>query len=707
MSGSIGRDNPAVPAPRAARWFRRRPGLGSWRRWGVAAVIALITTLITCCLFSSLSSLEFGMLNRWLALRLARVPAPEIALVGIEREAIERFQAHKPSECTCSAIARSGLGKAVANIKAGGATVVVVDMVLRHACPYGRDDPSVREPHDRPLIAALNMPGETILAAEATPNPDTVFFTDPAADFMGLPDNLRIIASPLLYNPGGVVRGVSLIQTGAASDYEKDLAAPVELVGRTLPPLSLAAYMAFVGRPCDIPEPAGRHDVRCAGVQIPVRCGACIYLFEPFMAPAGESKHAMLINWVGPPGTFPIYRLDDVIEADPDQLAAWFGNKIVMIGSVAERLNTPYLGPARSNPRYVSQAGFGTMSGLEVHANALNTLLQRRFLQPAGPAVMWAVIFACALLTAVAVRTFASWPAVVAVGIAIAIVFAVSMQLLWLDYWLQSAMPAFAVLLSGLVTGLYSYARSRQQAAALEHQAQAREVATATIVHDLKQPLAAISGLASVIQMTRDRPDAAEMSPELVARIKRQVDRALSDIDELLVANPDRRLHLRRERFDVMALARDLAIAQGSKSTVHEIEVRGPGEGVWVTGDAAYLARAISNLMDNAIKYWPDGGTVLVDLYVSVGEAIITVTDGGIGMTPDQQTRIFERYERVVPEELNIPGTGIGLYSVKRIVEAHGGSITVHSVPGRGSSFTVRLPLQPTEAQAPTGEGYR
>jgi len=131
--------------------------------------------------------------------------------------------------------------------------------------------------------------------------------------------------------------------------------------------------------------------------------------------------------------------------------------------------------------------------------------------------------------------------------------------------------------------------------------------------------------------------------------------------------------------------------------------VRGPDSGILLNGDARYLARAISNLMDNAMKYWPDGGIVVVDLYLSANEAMVTVTDGGIGMTPEQQARIFQRYERVVSDDLNIPGTGIGLYSVKRIIEAHGGSVSVHSVPGRGSTFTVRLPLQLAELQAPTG----
>ena len=82
---------------------------------------------------------------------------------------------------------------------------------------------------------------------------------------------------------------------------------------------------------------------------------------------------------------------------------------------------------------------------------------------------------------------------------------------------------------------------------------------------------------------------------------------------------------------------------------------------------------------------------------------LVRVIDGGLGMSPEQRTRIFAQFERALPAGLDIPGTGIGLYSVKRIVEAHGGTVTVDSEPGIGSTFTLAIPYV-AEAGAPGQE---
>jgi signal transduction histidine kinase len=154
------------------------------------------------------------------------------------------------------------------------------------------------------------------------------------------------------------------------------------------------------------------------------------------------------------------------------------------------------------------------------------------------------------------------------------------------------------------------------------------------------------------------------------------------------------------EALEVAALARDLATAQSLRSQLHRVEVRAPEAGVWVEADRRYLTRALSNLMDNAIKYWPSGGTVVVEIASDAHEATIRVIDHGIGIAAEDQPRLFSRFQRAVPEGVNIPGTGIGLFSVKRIVEAHGGTVNLLSATGQGSIFTIVLPL----AKQPAGE---
>jgi signal transduction histidine kinase len=118
-----------------------------------------------------------------------------------------------------------------------------------------------------------------------------------------------------------------------------------------------------------------------------------------------------------------------------------------------------------------------------------------------------------------------------------------------------------------------------------------------------------------------------------------------------------------------------------------------------VRADARYLGRALSNLMDNAIKYWPDGGTVVVEIRREPGQVRIRVIDHGLGIAPEAQARLFNRFQRAVPAGIDIPGTGIGLFSVKRIVEAHGGTVHLISAPGEGSIFMMTLPLPARTAE--------
>ncbi|GAH79947.1 unnamed protein product, partial [marine sediment metagenome] len=160
--------------------------------------------------------------------------------------------------------------------------------------------------------------------------------------------------------------------------------------------------------------------------------------------------------------------------------------------------------------------------------------------------------------------------------------------------------------------------------------------------------------------------------------------------------DPARELPLQRQEFDLAALARDLAVAQSTKSSVHEVEVRAPADGVLLTADPRYLGRALSDLMDNAIKYWPEGGTVIVEVRPRDTDVVIRVIDRGLGMTEEQKARIFGRFQRAVPEGLRIAGTGIGLYSVKRIADAHEGTIEAESEPGLGSTFILTIPNAPS-----------
>jgi signal transduction histidine kinase len=112
-------------------------------------------------------------------------------------------------------------------------------------------------------------------------------------------------------------------------------------------------------------------------------------------------------------------------------------------------------------------------------------------------------------------------------------------------------------------------------------------------------------------------------------------------------------------------------------------------------GDRVRLRQILGNLIENAVKYSPEGGEVRVSAAAANGAVRITVRDDGPGIPPDQQTRIFEKFGRVDVPGASKPGTGLGLFIARSIAEAHGGSLEVSSEPERGSTFTLTLPGEP------------
>jgi len=664
--------------------------------WWRLLLFSLVTTFVACRLSPSalLSISEFSVLDAWMRTRPPQKPTPLVALVGIEQRDVDAWAERKPETCACNLVSRSDIASVIEKANHAGARVIGVDLSFSQACPSGD--------HDRRLRAALQSSDGIVLIAEAQATPDELHFSLPSKSILGNPQ--PIVASPVFYSPHGFTRSVPLIQMGVPTEEETRSIRHLELVGRTWVPLCASVVAAFRGYPCDMPKPVADDLVECAGRQVPVWPAERIYLLCPVMprSSSPSSRYAMLINWVGPTGTFPMYSFSEVLRASADQLKDWFRGKIVLLGSAEDRQHTPMVGASLpSPPPLVDQQRKRTMSGLEMHANAIDTILRERYIRPVSWPIVWALIFIGSLVTTVAFRAFAPSRALVVLALEVAALVMAARYLADRDVWLFVATPGAAIAFSGVVAAVWGHTHERQQAARLTRQIEAIDSVTTTLVHDLKQPLASISALAAVLRQQQAKGQVGS-SPELLQRIEGQVERALGDIDTLLMTDPQRQIRLQVREFDLAATARDLAVAQSVRSPVHEVRVRAPEEGVIVQGDPRYLGRAINNLVDNAIKYWPSGGTVVVSVQSSDGQVTVKVTDRGLGMTPEQQSSIFDRFQRAVPEGLEIPGIGIGLYSVKRIVEAHGGSVAVESEPGEGSTFTMRLPsLQERAHPAP------
>jgi signal transduction histidine kinase len=186
--------------------------------------------------------------------------------------------------------------------------------------------------------------------------------------------------------------------------------------------------------------------------------------------------------------------------------------------------------------------------------------------------------------------------------------------------------------------------------------------------------------------------------------MERQTDRMLRMMDALLDISQMSagRLELKRQKVDLVELVRGAVgtLDEELRQTGVQMRVHAEGgvEGSW---DRLRLEQVIDNLLSNAVKY---GKGQPVDLTVSTDGTLakLVVRDQGVGISPEDQERLFERFERVRLDR-DVSGYGVGLWIVRRVVEAHGGRVSVESRLGEGSSFTVLLP---TRGQAPAQLGY-
>jgi signal transduction histidine kinase len=170
-------------------------------------------------------------------------------------------------------------------------------------------------------------------------------------------------------------------------------------------------------------------------------------------------------------------------------------------------------------------------------------------------------------------------------------------------------------------------------------------------------------------------------------------------IDELLdVSRLDAvgRLHLNYADTDLVAVARSVLDAQRPSASEHELELVAGVDRLVGHWDASRLERVLSNLVGNAVKYSPDGGTVRLAISAEgdgqAACAVLSVSDDGIGIPAGDVDRIFDRFQRGSNVPQNLTGSGIGLAYVHQVVAEHGGSIAVTSQPGQGTTFIVRLP---------------
>jgi signal transduction histidine kinase len=219
----------------------------------------------------------------------------------------------------------------------------------------------------------------------------------------------------------------------------------------------------------------------------------------------------------------------------------------------------------------------------------------------------------------------------------------------------------------------------------------------ATLAHELRNPLAPVRNAVALLKGRSQRDPIVDRVSDVIERQVTLMARLMDDLLDIGRITNDR-MELRKERVDLGTIVRDaIEMCQPLvQRSSHEVSVIAPQPSIVVEADPARLGQVFGNLVNNSCRYMAHKGHIWVTIERAGTDAVVTITDTGIGIPPEQLSTIFEMFSQV--DRTNRPhgGLGIGLHLVKRLVDMHGGQVSAHSDgPGMGSRFTVRLPALP------------
>ncbi len=238
--------------------------------------------------------------------------------------------------------------------------------------------------------------------------------------------------------------------------------------------------------------------------------------------------------------------------------------------------------------------------------------------------------------------------------------------------------------------------------ALLRTEAPATELHLAMLAHRFKAPLAAMRQCVAVV-LQGYAGDISPRARSMIELVAQRTDQMISFVSDWLTLS-------RLEQGEGIKETREVDIAEIAKEVVARarqdpcaekitIQLAAAHKPRAVLGDPGSLDELIGNLVDNAVRYTPAGGTVTAEVAAAEGGAVVTVRDTGPGIGPEDLEHIFEPFYRGHAQK-NIPGTGLGLPIVKRIAERHGGRVDVETELGKGSAFRVFLPTAGAAARA-------
>jgi two-component system, OmpR family, sensor histidine kinase BaeS len=225
----------------------------------------------------------------------------------------------------------------------------------------------------------------------------------------------------------------------------------------------------------------------------------------------------------------------------------------------------------------------------------------------------------------------------------------------------------------------------------LRHEEERRRAMVSDVAHELRNPLTNLRG-----HLDAAADHVIELDEPLVRSLQEeteQLERIVEDLHQLALSDAGE-LRLERQDVDATELVEQVVRAHGATARHLGVDLHARIDGpLEVHGDPARIRQALGNLVHNALRYTPAGGTVEVSAHRGDGAVQLAVTDTGVGIAPEHLPHLFERFYRADPSRNRLSGgSGLGLALVRSLVADHGGTVAVHSEPGRGSTFVIRLP---------------
>jgi signal transduction histidine kinase len=245
--------------------------------------------------------------------------------------------------------------------------------------------------------------------------------------------------------------------------------------------------------------------------------------------------------------------------------------------------------------------------------------------------------------------------------------------------------------------------QARSEAEAYRRSESAKSELISIVSHELRTPLTALQGFSELLLV---RSSTEEERRLWTTTINEEAKRLAKILDDLLnvsrIEGGTLRLSIRPVPIDDV-IQQVLPSFEGDDARHHFVVDPAPS-GLEISADRERLMQILDSLVSNAVKYSPAGGEVRVAVREDGGEAVISVTDQGLGISGVELPKLFSRFHRIdTPDRVSIRGTGLGLYLAQKLVAMHGGTMSVTSRLGEGSTFTFTMPLVRAERAAMTG----